>query len=112
MPAQYTVGQALPNGSTVAADNFTTQAGGTTVEVMSDTKGNTVVLTVPGPGTSAANQQTILANIATLQGELQSWMTANPGGAVLTAGQTLVLAQMVMALFDIIFAQYSTTQGT
>ena len=61
---------------------------------------------------ATTNAATINANILTRQSQIQAWIAANPAGAVLTAGQTLILAQMLIGLCKLLLAQYSTTQGT
>jgi hypothetical protein len=125
MAATYTVGQVLPNGNTVITDTFTTLADGTTVEQMTSanealgkkpsgawvsTNSETIMIT--GAGTPAANQQTILANILTRQTQIQAWIAANPSGAVLTAAQTLTLAEMLNGLCKLLLQQFSSTTGT
>lgn len=116
MPAQYTVGQLLQNGATVTADNFVTQADGTTIETMVATYPNGAtdhsVITTPGANTPAANAQTIQANILTRQTQIQAFITANPSGAVLTAAQTLVLAKMLNGLCQLLLQQYGSTNLT
>lgn len=62
--------------------------------------------------TAVTNAATISANILTRQAAIQAWMTANPSGAVLTAAQTLTLAQMLNGLCKLLLQQYSSTTGT
>ena len=62
--------------------------------------------------TATSNQATILANIQTRQTAILAWIAANPSGAVLTAGQTLTLAQMLNGLCKLLLQQYGNTTGT
>lgn len=112
MSAQYTVGQLLPNGAHVSADTFVTLADGTTVETMDDTARNHTVMTVPGAGTPAANQTTIQQRVQANLTILETWITNNPTGAVLTAAQTKVLAQMLVGLCRLLLQENSTVGGS
>lgn len=112
MAATYTVGQVLPSGATVVTDVYTVGADGTSDEVMTDSKGNVTILIVPGLGTPLAVQATVTANIATRQAQVAAWIAANPGGAVLTAAQTLTLAQMLNGLGKLLLQQFASTTGT
>lgn len=62
--------------------------------------------------TLAANNATITANVLTRQTQIQAWIAANPSGAVLTAGQTLTLAQMLNGLCKLLLQQFSSTTGS
>lgn len=81
--AQYTVGQQLPNGASVASDDVQTSSDGTTVETMVDSAGNHTIITTPGAGTPAANQQTIQAALQTavtyFGGNYTNWATLSTG---------------------------------
>jgi hypothetical protein len=112
VPAVYTVGEVLPNGATVAVDNYVTEAGGTTVETMADSAGNETTIITPGVGTPLANQTTINANVRARQATIQAWIAANPTGAVLTGAQTLVLAQMLNGLCNLLLSEFGSTSGT
>jgi len=113
MSAQYTVGEELPNGAQVVSDTYIVLPdGSSTEETMVDSANNKTVIFVAGAGTPAANQQTIQANILTRQAQIQAWIAANPSGAVLTAAQTLTLAQMLNGLCKLLLSQFTTTTGT
>jgi len=62
--------------------------------------------------TASANAATITANLTSAQTTIQNWIAANPSGAVLTAGQTLVVAKMLNGLTKILLSQFSSTSGT
>ena len=63
--------------------------------------------------TQAANVKTNLyTNVTARQKTIQSWITANPSGAVLTAAQTLILAEMLNGLCDILLAEFGSSAGT
>jgi hypothetical protein len=62
--------------------------------------------------TLTTNAATITTNVKARQATIQAWIAANPGGAVLTAGQTLVLAQMLNGLCNLLLAEYGSTSGT
>jgi hypothetical protein len=51
-----------------------------------------------------ANAQTIQAKLAADLATLETWVTNNPSGAILTAGQTLVLAKGLIGLIRIVSA--------
>jgi hypothetical protein len=112
MPQIYHVGDLLPNGATVTADSFVTLPDGSTVEDVHDSKGNEQVITIPGPGSPVANaltiQQRVQANLATLE----TWISNNPTGAVLTGPQTLVLAKMLVGLCRLLLAENQTVGGS
>ena len=59
-----------------------------------------------------ANALTINSNLLAVQTTLQTWIAANPSGAILTAGQTLVLAKMLNGLCKLLLQQYGSTSGT
>jgi hypothetical protein len=59
-----------------------------------------------------ANALTINSNLLAAQTTLQTWIAANPSGAILTAGQTLVLAKMLNGLCKLLLQQYGSTSGT
>lgn len=112
MPAQYTVGQLLGNGAHVSADSFVTLSDGTTVETMDDAARNRTVITIPGAGTPAANQATIQQRVQANLAILETWITNNPTGAVLTAAQTKVLAQMLVGLCRLLLMENQTVGGS
>ena len=62
--------------------------------------------------TAAANAATINTNVKSRQATIQAWIAANPTGAVLTAAQTLVLAQMLNGLCNLLLAEFGSTSGT
>lgn len=57
----------------------------------------------------AANQVTIQGNLATHLAQVEGWVAANPAGAVLTAGQTLWLAQSLAGLIRLLLNMTATT---
>jgi len=65
-----------------------------------------------GAAAQAANQATINTNLLARQTQIQAWVAANPSGAILTAGQTLTLAQMLNGLCKLLLQQYTNTTGT
>jgi hypothetical protein len=62
--------------------------------------------------TQATNHSTILSNVQSRQSTIKAWIAANPSGAVLTAAQTLVLAEMLDGLCDLLLDLFSSTTGT
>ena len=62
--------------------------------------------------TTMTNQATIQANILTRQAQIQAWISTHPTGAVLTAAQTLTLAQMLNGLCQLLLQQYGSTNLT
>jgi len=64
--SQYTVGQTLPDGSTVVADDFVTNVDGSTFEQMTDSNGNGLNIASPSPA-SVTNQQAVQSASANLQ---------------------------------------------
>ena len=111
MPAQYTVGQTLPDGSKVTADTYQTFPDGSSVETMTSSIGDVTTTYTPGPGTKVANQQTINQRVQANLTTLETWISNNPSGAVLTGPQTLVLAKMLVGLCRLLLNQTSTTGG-
>ena len=112
MSAVYTVNQSLLNGGTVVSDTYVTGPDGSTVETMVDSFGDKVQISTPGPGTPAANANTINANVKVNQATIKAWIAANPAGAVLTGPQTLVLARMLNGLCNLLLTEFGTTTGT
>lgn len=90
----YTLGSTGPGGP-----GWTTPDNGTT-------------WVAPTPTQSQQNQATIQADVLSRQATIQAWIAANPTGAVLTAAQTLVLAEMLNGLCDLLLQQFSATTGT
>lgn len=112
-----TVANALGNGFTLNCTGNPAVAGA----VLSAQPANDAGITAALPAayaqattnaTLAANAATINANILIRQSQIQAWIAANPAGAVLTAGQTLTLAQMLNGLCKLLLGQYSSTSGT
>ena len=62
--------------------------------------------------TLTANQTTIQQNLAANQAVIQTWITAHPTGATLTAAQTLTVAKMLNALCNLLLAEFGSTSGT
>jgi hypothetical protein len=62
--------------------------------------------------TLASNRATIIANITSAANTVNSWIAANPTGAVLTAGETLVLAQLLNGIFKVLLEDFTSTSGT
>ena len=57
-------------------------------------------------------QTTIQQNLAANQAVIQTWITAHPTGATLTAAQTLTVAKMLNALCNLLLAEFGSTSGT
>lgn len=69
---------------------------------------------VAAAGTQAvatANTATIQGNIQTHIGQLETWLTANPNGAVLTAAQTKFVAQTLIGVGRLLLGLTSTVGG-
>jgi hypothetical protein len=60
----------------------------------------------------ATNAATVRADVLSRQATLKAWMTANPAGAVLTAAQTLVVAEMLDGLCDLLLQLFSSAAQT
>jgi hypothetical protein len=60
----------------------------------------------------ANNSATIQAHVLTRQLQVQAWIAANPGGAVLTPATTLVLAEMINGLCDLLLDLVAGSAGT
>ena len=56
----------------------------------------------------AANASTIQANIHTHLAQIETWLAANPNGAVLTAAQTAALARMLVGVGRILLQLVDT----
>jgi hypothetical protein len=63
-------------------------------------------------GQAATNQTTIQANCAGHLATLQAWLAANPNGAVLTAAQAKVLANMLVGIYKLLQQDFASTTGT
>lgn len=75
--------------------------------------GTTWVAPAPvAPTQEHLNFTQIQANILAHRTTLQTWIAANPSGAVLTGPQTLVLANMLVGLCNLLLADYSSITGT
>jgi hypothetical protein len=117
MAAQYTVGEVLPSGAQVIADTFTTEADGTTAEVVQsqyapvtgvDGKGNvipggggvdTYIITTPGAGTPAANYTTLASRAqAAIVNNVTFISTAATVTFPLTSAEQQALVNQVVAL--------------
>lgn len=59
-----------------------------------------------------ATKAQILTNLQNHLASLKSWAAANPTGAVLTAGQTLFVANTLIGLCYLMLEQFTTTAGT
>ena len=59
-----------------------------------------------------ANVATIRQNVTTNFATLQTWLANNPNGAVLTAGQTKVLANILIGITKLLLADTANTTGT
>lgn len=116
MPAQYTDGQVLPNGATVANDTFLSLADGTTVESLDEVfpsgATNHTIITTPGANTPAANQ-------AALQQRAQAALTNNvtylaipsPTNAQAVT-QVSALTRQVDGIIRLLLNQFDTITGT
>ena len=63
---------------------------------------------VPIQANAAAIQTRVKANLTTLE----SWITAHPTGATLTAAQTLTVAKMLVGLCRLLLQEFDTTGGS
>ena len=74
MPAQYTVGQTLPDGATVVSDDYNVNSDGSTFEQMIDSNGAGTNIFTPSPESIAAQQSILnsLSNLQTLVGNLSA----------------------------------------
>ena len=116
MPAQYTIGQVLPSGATVTADTFTTLADGTTVETMDATypsgaKDHTVI-TTPGAGTPAANQQSIQSKAQAALVNNATYLAIPSPTTAQAVAQVAALTREVNAIIRLLLNQFDTTTGT
>lgn len=77
-----------------------------TVQVFSDGKlVSTGTETFPD---GSINYQIIAANLATHLTQIETWLAANPNGAILTAAQTAYLARSIVGLARITLGLVST----
>jgi hypothetical protein len=111
MAAQYTIGQQLPNGATVAADTFTTLPDGSTVEFMVDSARNETTVTVPGAGSPGANQQSLQSKAKTALTANAAYLAGNPTTAQAVA-QVAALTRQINALIKLQLGQLDDTSGT
>lgn len=61
---------------------------------------------------TAANQQTIRANVQAKLATIETFITNNPGGATLNAAQTLVLAKLLAGACRVILQLNDSTSAT
>jgi hypothetical protein len=80
-----------------------------TFGIGSTTSDNGVTWVDPPLSPSQLNRTTIINNVANRQAQIQAWIAANPAGAVLTAAQTLALAQMLEGLCRLVLGQFEAT---
>ena len=83
-----------------------------TIQVGSTTPDNGVTFVAPVVPVTQANAQTIESNILAQIAQIETWIANNPSGAVLTAGQTLILAQMLAGIGRILLGLTSTVGGS
>jgi len=115
--ATYTLVRRFSGAALVERDVLDTVASTVTVFDGSGTQVSQRAATSDDLAAAAAidlstNATTITANLTNAQATIQAWIAANPSGAVLTAGQTLVVAKMLNGLCKILLSQYSSTSGT
>lgn len=72
------------------------------------TEAGTITVTIPQ---REANRRFIRAQLAQHAAQITTWIENNPGGAQLTAAQTLVLAKMVRAIMLLLTEEYSDVAG-
>lgn len=70
--------------------------------------GKTGILLNTQQATVNTFDQEIQANLSTHLAQVEAWIIANPAGAILTAAQTLWVAQTLAGLIRLIINQYST----
>lgn len=71
-----------------------------------------VTWTPPPPAVTVQNAATIEANLLAQLAQIETWITGNPAGAVLTAGQTLILAQMMAGITRTLLNLTQTVGGS
>jgi hypothetical protein len=112
MAAQYTVGESLPNGGTVVSDTYVTNPDGSTVETMVDSFGDQVRIFTPGPGTPAANQQTIATKVSTWPIANVAYLAVAVPSVAQTTAQLNALTKAVNALIYLVTGNFGSTAGT
>jgi hypothetical protein len=71
-----------------------------------------VLLLQASDAPDVTNLATILTNLTNQLNTIETWITNNPSGAVLTAAQTLVVARMLAGLTRVAIAALSTVGGS
>ena len=61
--------------------------------------------------TAATTTATIYADVQARMVTLAAWIAANPSGAILTAAQTLVLAEMLHGVGEVLLGMLSSATG-
>jgi hypothetical protein len=116
MPAIWTVNQVLPNGATVTADTFTIGSDGTTTEMMTATYPNGAkdheVITTSGPGTPAANQQTLQQRAQNALVNNATYLAITTPTTAQAIAQVAALTRQTNAVIRVLLSQYDTTTGT
>jgi hypothetical protein len=112
-----TVAAALGNGFSLNCSGNPGAAGAMLSANPANDAGITAALTAAyaqaaANATNTANAATINTNVKARQATIQAWIAANPTGAILTAAQTLVLAQMLNGLCNLLLAEFGSTSGT
>lgn len=112
-----TVANALGQGFTLNCLGNPASAGAVLSANPPDDAGITAALTAAYAqaatnATNATNAATINTNVKARQATIQAWIAANPTGAILTGAQTLVLAQMLNGLCNLLLAEFGSTSGT
>ena len=105
---KHHTGQRLSNGATVTAVVFSRHADGTTVEDVTDSRGNRTVQAVPPPGSVAGNQEKLAQR---LRDALVSNATFLSGG-VSDHDQVQALTREIDALIRVTISRFESTVGT
>ena len=112
MSAIYTVNESLPNGGKVVSDTYVTGPDGSTSETMVDSFGDEYVISTPGPGTPAANQQSILAAAAAHPPAFVAYLAVAVPTVAQTTAQLNALTNAVNALIYLVTGNFGSTTGT
>lgn len=104
---------ALGMGFTSVGGDLTTTDAKTISAATTDAAIQTAITTAAGQFVDrTANESTIASRVDNGIGQIQTWIANNPNGAVLTAGQTLTLAKLLIGLAKIVRLELNDTNGT
>ena len=116
MPAQYTVGQLLPNGATVTFDSFVTNSDTSTTEIMDATYPSggidRTIITIPGVGTPGANAGTLQQRAKDALVNNATYLAIGAPTQAQAITQVAALTRQMDAVIRVLLNQYDTTVGT